>query len=84
MTNKLFVSNIKFTATREDVMELFGNYGEVSDIHLINDKETGKPRGFVTFKLPTSAQRAISELDGSDFLGRQLSVKEAREREQIA
>jgi RNA recognition motif-containing protein len=79
----IYVGNLPFSASEDDVREVFGAYGEVSSVALIKDKVTGKPRGFGFVEMPnnTEAQQAIDELNGRDFKGRSLVVNQARPRE---
>lgn len=77
----IYLGNLPFSATEDDVRELFGQHGEVSSVSLVNDRETGRPRGFGFVEMePEAADRAIDALDGSDFGGRSLRVNEARDR----
>ena len=79
---KLYVGNLPFSATENEVRELFAQYGNVFDVTLINDRETGRPRGFGFVEMDDeAAQAAMSALDGSDFGGRAIKVNEARERQ---
>jgi RNA recognition motif-containing protein len=80
---EIFVSNIPFTATPEDIRELFEPYGAVGRVNLITDRETGRPRGFGFVEMPNAgeAQAAITALQNADMQGRQLTINEARPRE---
>ena len=80
---EIFVSNIPFTATPEDIRQLFERYGAVGRVNLITDRETGRPRGFGFVEMPNAseAQRAIEELQNVNMQGRQLTINEARPRE---
>jgi RNA recognition motif-containing protein len=79
----IFVGNIAFTSTVDDIRLLFEQFGEVENVNLITDRETGRFRGFGFVEMPNSdeAQTAIAELHGADLAGRQLTVNEARPRE---
>lgn len=78
---KLFVGNLPFTVQREQVEALFQQHGEVFSVNLINDRETGRPRGFGFVEMEDDgAQAAIQALDGTEFGGRNLRVSEAQER----
>lgn len=78
---KLFVGNLPFTAQTEEVEALFRQHGEVLSVNLINDRETGRPRGFGFVEMEsTGAQLAMNKLDGVEFGGRNLRVSEAGER----
>jgi RNA recognition motif-containing protein len=78
---KLYVGNLAWTATEDDVRELFSDIGEVQSANLILDRETRRSRGFAFVEMSQSdAERAISELNGKDFQGRSLRVNEAQEK----
>ncbi|MBF2079746.1 MAG: RNA-binding protein [Synechococcales cyanobacterium T60_A2020_003] len=79
----IYVGNLSFQATEEDLWEVFAEYGEVSRISLPTDRETGKKRGFafVEMKDEANEDRVISELDGAEWLGRELKVNKAKPRE---
>ena len=81
---KLFVGNLSFDTTENDLQDLFEQHGAVSDVFLVNDKMTGRSRGFafVTMNDDAHANAATSALNGSDFQGRALTVNEARAREE--
>lgn len=79
---KLFVGNLSFNATEDSVRALFAPHGTVEKLALINDRDTGRPRGFGFIEMNTAdAARAMQALDGKDFEGRPLKVNEAKERE---
>jgi RNA recognition motif-containing protein len=81
MSSKLYVGNLPFTAQEEDIRNLFATYGEVLSVALINDRETGRPRGFGFVEMnETGARSAMEALDGKDFQGRNLRINEAQER----
>jgi RNA recognition motif-containing protein len=78
----IYVGNLPFSATENDVRSLFEKHGTVQSVKLINDRETGRPRGFGFVEMPSSdAQTAIQHMNGFDMGGRPLRVNEARERE---
>lgn len=80
---KLYVGNLPFSATEDEITELFGQHGTVHSVALINDRETGRPRGFGFVEMDDEAiAGAIQALDGSDMGGRQLRVNEAHDRPQ--
>ena len=80
---QIYVGNLPYSSSEEDVRELFAQYGEVTSVKLINDRETGRPRGFGFVEMEdSSAESAIEALDGQEFGGRSLKVNEARPREQ--
>ena len=82
MGQRLYVGNLPFNATAEDVRAAFEGVGEVSDVHLVADRETGRARGFafVTMGSDEAAQTAISQLNGALLGGRPLRVNEAEDR----
>ena len=78
---KIYVGNLPFSATEDDIRQLFGQHGEVNSVALIMDRETGRPRGFGFIEMDDSAATAaISALDGHEMDGRNLRVNEAQER----
>lgn len=79
---KLFVGNLNFKTTDEDLKYYFEDFGEVSEAIIVFDRETGRPRGFgfVTMPNDDEAQEAIDATDGVEFQGRSLNVNEAREK----
>ena len=78
----IYVGNLPFSTTAADLEEAFAQYGAVDSAAVISDRETGRSRGFgfVEMGNDDEARRAIEELDGSDFDGRDLRVNEARPR----
>ena len=81
MGKKIYVGNLPFTATEDEVRGLFERHGSVTSVSLINDRETGRPRGFGFVEMDEAgAEAAISSLDGKDFGGRSLRVNEAQDR----
>jgi uncharacterized membrane protein YgcG len=80
---KLFVGNLPFSATENEIRDAFEAHGEVSDVAVITDRETGRPRGFAFVEMSDSGQAnaAIEALNGQDFGGRSINVNEARPRE---
>jgi RNA recognition motif-containing protein len=83
MNTKMYVGNLSWSATEQDVRELFAQYGTVTDISLPTDRETGRPRGFafVTMETKESMEAAMRALEGQEWQGRALTVNEARPRE---
>ena len=80
---KIYVGNLPFSADESQVRELFAAHGTVESVALINDRETGRPRGFGFVEMPRAdAARAIQSLNGKDMGGRPLRVNEAQERPQ--
>ncbi|HUI59302.1 MAG TPA: RNA-binding protein [Steroidobacteraceae bacterium] len=79
---KLYVGNLPFTATEDSVRTLFAPHGSVDKVSLINDRDTGRPRGFGFVEMSNAdASRAMQALNGADFEGRALKVNEAQDRE---
>jgi cold-inducible RNA-binding protein len=80
----IYVGNLSFDATEDEVRELFAAFGEVTSVSLIKDKFTGRPRGFgfVEMANDAEAQKAIAELNGKDFKGRSMTINQARPREE--
>ena len=83
MSTKLFVGNLSFNATQEQLQELFGAHGTVVEVDVIKDKFSGRPRGFAFVNMETkeAADAAVKALNGKDIDGRALTVNEARPRE---
>ena len=80
---KLYVGNLPFSATEDAVRALFSKHGTVEKVSLINDRDTGRPRGFGFVEMSNSdASRAMQALNGADMDGRSLKVNEAQDREQ--
>ena len=81
---KLYVGNLSFETTENDLQDLFEQHGTVSEVNLMMDKMTGKSRGFafITMNDATQASAAMSALNGKDLNGRALNVNEARPREE--
>ena len=82
MGNRLYVGNLSFNSTAESVRAAFTSFGEVTDAHVVSDRETGRSRGFgfVTMSSQAEAQKAIAEMNGALLDGRPLRVNEAEER----
>jgi cold-inducible RNA-binding protein len=83
MNTKLFVGNLSFNTTENDLQDAFAGFGSVTDVNLVMDRMSGRSRGFafVTMGSAEEAQAAISGLNGRDLGGRAISVSEARPRE---
>jgi cold-inducible RNA-binding protein len=84
MNTKLYVGNLSFDTTENDLQDLFAGFGPVTEVNLITDRMSGRSRGFafVTMASPEGAQAAIQGLAGRDVSGRSLTVNEARPREE--
>jgi hypothetical protein len=82
MTNRLYVGNLSFQTSTDAVRAAFQAFGSVEDVHLVTDRETGRPRGFgfVTMGSAEEAQKAIEGMDGQTLDGRPLRVNQADER----
>jgi RNA recognition motif-containing protein len=79
---RIYVGNLPYSADEASVRTLFSQHGTVDAVRLINDRETGRFRGFAFVEMPDAdAQNAINRLNGQDMDGRTLRVNEARERE---
>ena len=83
MSMKLYVGNLSFQTSNQDLNDLFGNLGTVESATIIEDRETGRSRGFGFIEMSSQAegQNAIAQLDGKDLDGRSLKVNEAKPRE---
>ena len=79
MTN-IYVGNCSFDVTEEQLRDLFAAYGEVDNVNVITDRDTGRPRGFAFVEMPdaSAAQAAIKAINGTELGGRTLNVNEAR------
>ena len=79
----IYVGNLSFDATEDEVRELFAVFGQVTSVSLIKDKFTGRPRGFGFVEMANDgeAQKAIADLNGKDFKGRSMTINQARPRE---
>jgi cold-inducible RNA-binding protein len=84
MSNKLFVGNLSFNTTENDLQDTFAAHGTVTEANLMMDRESGRPRGFgfVTMSTAEEAQKAIEALNGKSIDGRALTVNVARPREE--
>ncbi|HEV7644324.1 MAG TPA: RNA-binding protein [Pyrinomonadaceae bacterium] len=83
MNNKLYVGNLSFRVSSEDLQSLFGEVGSVESARVIEDRETGRSRGFGFVEMATAdeAANAIDKFNGMDYEGRNMAVKEAQPRE---
>ncbi len=86
MNTKLYVGNLSYDITENDLQDLFAQHGAVAEVNLMQDRATGRARGFgfVTMATPEAAQAAIQALNGKEVKGRALTVNEARPREERA
>ncbi|MGV3772141.1 MAG: RNA recognition motif domain-containing protein, partial [Verrucomicrobiales bacterium] len=83
MNTKLFVGNLSYQVTENDLQDVFSQYGTVTDVNLVLDRATGRPRGFafVTMGDESGAEGAIQNLNGKELDGRAITVNEARPKE---
>jgi RNA recognition motif-containing protein len=84
MSNKLFVGNLSFNTTENDLQAAFAAHGTVTETNLMMDRETGRPRGFgfITMSSADEAQKAIAAMNGKEIDGRALTVNVAKPREE--
>ena len=82
MGRRLYVGNIPFASGEDELRDLFTKVGEVESVHVVTDRATGRPRGFAFVEMVNEddAQKAIGDLDQTEFQGRRLAVNEARPR----
>jgi RNA recognition motif-containing protein len=81
LAKKLYVGNLSYNTTEDELRELFEKHGSVESVNLIVDRDTGRSRGFAFVEMdPGGADAAISALNGQDLGGRSLRIDEARER----
>lgn len=80
----IYVGNLAYEVTEEDLQSVFADYGSVKRIYVPKDRETGRMRGFAFVEMTKSSEEeeAISALDGAEWMGRTLKVNQAREREE--
>jgi len=85
MNSKLYVGNMSFKTSEADLRDAFGKFGSVTDVYIATDRETGRPRGFafVTFATADEAKVAAEKMNGLDLDGRQLTVNEAKPKEEM-
>jgi RNA recognition motif-containing protein len=82
LSNKIYVGNLPFTSTEDELRSVFAQHGEVESVNVIMDRDTGRPRGFAFVEMSdaASAGSAIKALDGSELGGRNLRVNEAQDK----
>ena len=80
----IYVGNLSYDVTQDDLSEVFGEYGQVKRVQLPTDRETGRPRGFgfVEMSSENEEQKAIEALDGAEWMGRDIKVNKAKPREE--
>jgi RNA recognition motif-containing protein len=82
MSKNLYVGNLSFQTTADDLREAFAQYGNVTRAQIVSDRETGRSRGFGFVEMSDGGDEAIAALNGAEFQGRALTVNEARPREE--
>jgi RNA recognition motif-containing protein len=82
MSKNLYVGNLPFSTTADDLREAFGQFGSVTRAQVVEDRETGRSRGFGFVEMAEGGDDAIANLNGALFQGRTLTVNEARQREE--
>ncbi len=83
MNSKLYIGNMSFNTSEDALRSAFSQFGNVTDVYIANDRETGRPRGFafVTFSTEEESKAAIEKMNGADLDGRALTVNEARPKD---
>jgi RNA recognition motif-containing protein len=81
MSKNIFVGNLPFSTTSDDLQDMFAEYGNVTRAQIATDRETGRSRGFGFVEMSEGGDEAITALNGAEFNGRPLTVNEARPRE---
>ena len=82
MSKRIYVGNLPFSASDDEIRSLFSEHGEVEAVNLITDRDTGRPRGFGFVEMSSGADEAIQALHQTDMGGRSLNVNEARPRQE--
>ena len=82
MSKKLYVGNLSYKVTEDDLKDLFGEFGSVTEVNVITDRETGRPRGFAFVEMDSDdeATKAINSLNGKELQDREIVVNEAKPR----
>jgi RNA recognition motif-containing protein len=81
MSMNIYVGNLPFQTTADDLIQVFGEYGAVTRAQVVSDRETGRSRGFGFVEMSEGGEQAITALSGAEFQGRTLTVNEAKPRE---
>ena len=81
MSKNIYVGNLPFQTTSDDLVEAFGEFGTVTRAQVVSDRETGRSRGFGFVEMSEGGDEAISRMNGAQFQGRTLTVNEAKPRE---
>jgi RNA recognition motif-containing protein len=82
MSKNLYVGNLSYTTTSDDLRDAFAQYGEVTSAQVVMDRDTGRSRGFGFVEMADGADEAIEALNGADLQGRTITVNEAKPREE--
>jgi len=82
MAVNLYVGNLPFTTTSEELTEMFSQFGTVTKTQVITDRDTGRSRGFGFVEMADGAEAAVQAMNGADYQGRRLTVNEAKPREE--
>jgi RNA recognition motif-containing protein len=82
MSKNLYVGNLSFQTTADDLLQVFGEYGSVTRAQVVSDRDTGRSRGFAFVEMSEGGDEAIAALNGAEYQGRALTVNEARPREE--
>lgn len=82
MSKNLYVGNLSFSTTSDDLRTAFGQFGTVQSASVVMDRETGRSRGFGFVEMADGGDEAVNAMNGADFQGRKLTVNEARPREE--
>jgi len=81
MSKKLYVGNLSFDTTSDDLRDAFAQFGQVTSAQIVSDRETGRSRGFAFVEMADGADQAIAAMNGAQLQGRTLTVNEAKPRE---
>jgi RNA recognition motif-containing protein len=82
MSKNLYVGNLSFQTTADDLLQAFGQYGTVTRAQIIEDRDTGRSRGFGFVEMSDGADQAVESLNGAQFQGRTLTVNESKPRQE--
>ncbi len=82
MSKKLYVGNLAFSTTADDLRDAFAQHGTVASAQVVSDRDTGRSRGFAFVEMTDGAEQAIANLNGAQLQGRTLTVNEARPRDE--
>jgi RNA recognition motif-containing protein len=82
MSKSIYVGNLPFQTTSDDLLQAFGEFGTVTRAQIVSDRETGRSRGFAFVEMSDGADQAIATLNGAQYHGRTLTVNEAKPREE--